>query len=89
MRQRPHAFAGQRCEKVRASHQEQPTTEQLHGKPAECEGARLQMQPHEYRRRTGQRPGDRGAVYEEEQRRQQIEEGQPQARQHRHCATLP
>ncbi|MNF78037.1 hypothetical protein D3C84_601990 [compost metagenome] len=49
----------------------------------------MQAQTDKQRRQTGQRPTDRRAVGKEEQRRQQIEEGQTEAGQHRQAFALP
>ena len=69
--------------------QEQRTAEQLHSERGEQERARLQPQAYKQGRQTGQRPTDRRALDEEEQRRQQIKERQPQARQYRQPLAFP
>ncbi len=69
--------------------QEQRAAKQLHPKCAEQEAARLQAQANKQRCQSSQGPGNGGAVGEEEQRCQQIEETQPQHSQHRQASALP
>ncbi len=69
--------------------QEQRAAQQLHGKRSEQEGTRLQAQADEQGRQPRQRPTDRRAMGEEEQRRQQIEKRQAEASQHRQALSFP